>query len=107
MGRKKGAPAPPSTSIFAEDQGALQQRAAQSNRNLFADGGDEGGNDFMLPSKRSDPKAKKKAAKKGGLGNLFGGPADEEPAAVQKPQSKAAVAKRLENLFDDDLEDDY
>lgn len=64
--------------------------------------------DFLPPSKPKEvEKPKKKPAKKSGM-NLFGGEDDTPQApAPKKPQTKASVAKRLENLFDDDLDDDY
>ena len=78
---QKRAP-PQQSSIFAEDQ-AMQARAAQSNRNLFADSvvsaNTEDFGDFMPPSKKEPEKPKKKPAKKSGL-NLFGGE-DETPQA--------------------------
>ncbi len=64
----------------------------------------------MLPSKRKeDKKGNAKPQKQKGM-NLFGGEEDTPAPAKKAPkqaQTKAAVAKRLENLFDDDLDDDY
>ena len=77
----------------------------------------------MLPSqkKKVDKKVKNKTGLKSGGFDLFGGGRDDDddaddassvskkqPSSIKKPaQTQKAVAKKLENLFDDDFDDEY
>ena len=75
----------------------------------------------MLPSqkKKVDKKGKSKNGQKSGGFDLFGGGGGDDYSedassfskkklSVKKPaQTQKAVAKRLENLFDDDFDDEY